>query len=195
MAGVAPFCGPKTALAPVGPLSGFVTSLATTILLVSRMLPFLVVAPFAGVFADRYSRKHIMIAADLFRALAALGYLIVGTRGPVWAVFICSALLSSFGTFFEAAKNGALPNLVTGHELLTANVLMFSTRFLQFTLGSALGGLTAARFGYGEAAITSNLMSASMGAAISTRLRRQLTSVAAAGLLLRGSISRGTGLM
>ena len=59
-------------------LSG--SSLATTILLVSRMLPFLVVAPFAGVFADRYSRKHIMIAADLFRALAALGYLVVGTR-------------------------------------------------------------------------------------------------------------------
>jgi MFS family permease len=136
-------------------LSG--TSLATTILLVSRLLPFLVVAPFAGVIADRYSRKHIMIASDVFRALAALGYLIVGTRGPVWMVFVCSALLSSFGTFFEAAKNGALPNLVTGHELLTANVLMFSTRFLQFTLGSALGGLTAARFGYDVAFIVNSI--------------------------------------
>jgi hypothetical protein len=72
-------------------------------------------------------------------------------------VFIRSALLSSFGTFFEAAKNGALPNLVTGHELLTANVLMFSTRFLQFTLGSALGGLTAARFGYDVAFIVNSI--------------------------------------
>src|SRR5947209_18249974 len=31
---------------------------ATTGLLVARLLPFLLVAPIAGVFVDRYSRKH-----------------------------------------------------------------------------------------------------------------------------------------
>ena len=42
-------------------------------------------------------------------------------------------------------------------ELLTANVMMVSLRFLQFTLGSALGGLTAAQFGYNVAFVVNSL--------------------------------------
>jgi MFS family permease len=98
-----------------------------------------------------------MIAADLLRALAALGYLTIGARGPIWVIYACSMAMSSFSMFFDAAKNAAMPNLVTPRELLTANVLMFSTRFLQFTLGAALGGLTAAHFGYEAAFIVNSL--------------------------------------
>ncbi|HXG94782.1 MAG TPA: MFS transporter [Blastocatellia bacterium] len=122
--------------------------LATTALLVARLLPFLMVAPFAGVFVDRLSRKRIMIATDIIRAAVALLYLAAAAAGSVWAVCLCSALMSSLAVFFEAAKNAAMPNLVAPRELLTANILMYSTRFLQFTLGAALGGVTAARFGY-----------------------------------------------
>ena len=48
------------------------SSLVTTALLVARLLPFLFVAPLAGVFVDRRSRKQILIAADLLRAAVAL---------------------------------------------------------------------------------------------------------------------------
>lgn len=137
-------------------LSG--SAMSTTTLLVARLLPFLLVAPVAGVFVDRRSRKRILIAADIARALLALGYLTVGTTGPIWVVYLCAGLTSSCTTFFEAAKNSAMPNLVQPKDLLTANVLMFSTRFLQLTLGAALGGVTAARFGY-DAAFVVNAMS------------------------------------
>lgn len=136
-------------------LSG--TPMATTGLLVARLLPFLLVAPIAGVFVDKHSRKRILIATDVLRALLVLGYLLVGARGPIWLIYLCAALTSSCTTFFEAAKNAALPNLVRPHELLTANVLMFSTRFLQFTVGAALGGVTAARLGYSAAFIVNSL--------------------------------------
>src|SRR6185369_13790201 len=116
--------------------------LATTALLVARLLPFLLVAPIAGVLVDRLSRKRIMIAADLLRALVAIVYVAAGALGSVKLVIICSVLMSSLTMFFEAAKNAVIPSIVTPRELLTANVLMFSTRFLQYTLGSALGGLT-----------------------------------------------------
>ena len=98
-----------------------------------------------------------MIASDLLRAAVALGYLVAAWAGSVWGVVACSALMSSLTMFFEAAKNAALPNMVTPRELLTANVMMFSTRFLQFTLGVALGGLTAAQFGYNVAFIINSL--------------------------------------
>lgn len=136
-------------------LSG--SALVTTALLVARLLPFLLVAPIAGVFADRGSRKRIMIAADLMRALIAGAYVFAGLIGSAWLVVACSALMASLTMFFEAAKNASIPNLVTPRELLTANVLMFSTRFLQYTLGSAIGGLTAAQFGYNTAFVVNAL--------------------------------------
>jgi MFS family permease len=136
-------------------LSG--TALTTTALLVARLIPFLLVAPIAGVLADRCSRKHIMIVADLLRAVIAVVFVIAGLIGSVWLVVACSALMASLTMFFEAAKNASIPNLVTPRELLTANVLMFSTRFLQYTLGSAIGGLTAAQFGYDTAFIVNAL--------------------------------------
>jgi hypothetical protein len=63
----------------------------------------------------------------------------------------------SLTMFFDAAKNAATPNIVTSKELLTANVLMLSNRFLQYTLGVALGGLVAARFGYTTAFVVNSL--------------------------------------
>src|SRR5262249_14309616 len=125
--------------------------LSTVALLSARLLPFLVFAPFAGVLVDRFSRKRILISSDLLRALVALGYLAVRSPAQLWIVYACGAAMSSFSVFFEGAKNAALPNLVGPREMLTANVMMYSTRFLQFALGSALGGVTAARFGYDAA--------------------------------------------
>ncbi|HXG66691.1 MAG TPA: MFS transporter [Blastocatellia bacterium] len=136
-------------------LSG--SPLATTALLVARVLPFLLVAPAAGVLVDRLSRKRILIVADLLRAVVALSYIAAGALGSVWMVVACAALNSSLTMFFEAAKNASIPNMVTQRELLTANVLMFSTRFLHFMLGSALGGLTAAQFGYNAAFVVNSL--------------------------------------
>jgi len=136
-------------------LSG--TPMSTTVLLMARLLPFLFVAPVAGVFVDRRSRKRILIAADIARAVVSLGYLTVGSTSSIWIVYLCAGLTSSCSTFFEAGKNAAMPNMVTPRELLSANVLMFSTRFLQLTLGAALGGVTAARFGYDAAFIVNSL--------------------------------------
>jgi MFS family permease len=130
---------------------------AATALMAGRMLPFLLVAPFAGVFADRLSRKRIMISTDLIRAVLALVYLFAMATRSVWLVVVGSFVMASLSMFFDAAKNAAIPNLVTSRELLTANVMMLSTRFLQYTLGAALGGLTAAQFGYTTAFIVNSL--------------------------------------
>ncbi len=125
----------------------------TTALLVSRLLPVLLFGPLAGVVVDRHDRKRILIAADLIRSLIALGFLTVAAGAPVWVAILCSGLMSAGNTFFDAAKNATIANMVTRKEMLTANVLIFSTRFLQLTLGAALGGVTAAKFGYNAAFI------------------------------------------
>ena len=130
----------------------------TTILLIVRLVPFTLVAPLAGAFVDRWSRRSVMIATDLLRVLVALGFLFVRRPEDLWVAYLCTALLSFFGAFFEAAKNAAVPNITGERDLLAGNALMFSSRFLLMSLGAALGGWTSAHVGY-QAAFVINAIS------------------------------------
>lgn len=131
---------------------------ATTIMLLARLVPFTVFAPLAGAFVDRWSRRTVMIATDIARVIVALGFLLVREPGDLWIAYVCTAFLSFFGTFFEAAKNAAVPNITGERDLLAGNALMFSSRFLLMSLGAALGGWTAANVGY-QAAFLINALS------------------------------------
>lgn len=130
----------------------------TTVLLISRLVPFTLFAPLAGAFVDRWSRRRVMIATDLLRAVVALGFLFVRSPGDLLIAYVCTALLSAFGAFFEAAKNAAVPNITGERDLLAGNALMFSSRFLLMSVGAALGGWTAAHVGY-QAAFIINAVS------------------------------------
>jgi MFS family permease len=125
----------------------------TTIVLISRLVPFTLFAPLAGAFVDRWSRRRVMIATDILRVVIALGFLLVRRPQDLWIAYVCTALLSFFGAFFEAAKNAAVPNITGDRDLLAGNALMFSSRFLLMSLGAALGGWTTAHVGYHAAFI------------------------------------------
>jgi MFS family permease len=131
---------------------------ATTIILLCRLIPFTLVAPLAGAFVDRRSRRIVMIVTDLARVVVALGFLLVTRPQDLWIAYTCTALLSVFGAFFEAAKNAAVPNITGDRDLLAGNALMFSSRFLLMSFGAALGGFTAAHAGY-RAAFVVNAVS------------------------------------
>lgn len=120
----------------------------TTIILIVRLVPFTLFAPLAGAFVDRWSRRTVMIVTDLLRVAIALGPLLVVSPQDLWIAYVCTGLLSFVGTFFEAAKNAAVPNITGERDLLAGNALMFSSRFLLMSLGAALGGWTAAKVGY-----------------------------------------------
>jgi MFS family permease len=126
---------------------------ATTIVLLCRLVPFTLFAPLAGAFVDRRSRRVVMIVTDIARVIVALGFLLVRRPQDLWIAYTCTVLLSLFGTFFEAAKNAAVPNITGERDLLAGNALMFSSRFLLMSFGAALGGFTAANVGYKAAFI------------------------------------------
>jgi MFS family permease len=125
----------------------------TTLILIFRLVPFTLFAPLAGAFVDRWSRRTVMIVTDLLRVAVALGFLFVRSEKDLWIAYLCTALLSVFGTFFEAAKNASVPNITGEQNLLAGNALMFSSRFLLMSVGAALGGWTAAHVGYKAAFI------------------------------------------
>jgi MFS family permease len=121
---------------------------AAGIFFVARLLPFALMSPIAGTFVDRFSRRTVMIATDVTRAIVALSFLLVHDANQLWIAYLATVVLHTTGAFFEGAKNAATPNLTGKEGLLAGTALMFSTRFLLMAIGSALGGWASAEFGY-----------------------------------------------
>lgn len=131
---------------------------AAGILFVCRLLPFALFSPIAGTFVDRFSRRTVMLVSDLSRVGIALLFLFVNSPETLWIAYLGTVLLSTFGAFFDGAKNAATPNLTGKEGILAGTALMFSTRFLLMAVGSALGGWASAAFGY-QAAFVINAAS------------------------------------
>jgi MFS family permease len=131
---------------------------ATAILVILRMMPFALFAPLAGAFVDRWPRRAVMLASDAARAVLALGFIFVRDAGDIWIAYACTVLSTLLAAFFEAARNAAMPNVVGDRGLLAGNALMFSSRFLLMSVGSALGGTATFWLGY-EVAFVVNALS------------------------------------
>ena len=123
------------------------SGLAIGSLFVVRMLAPFVVAPFAGVIADRYNRKHILIGSDIVRGIIVLGFLLVQRPEDVWLLYTLTALQLGLGGFFYPAKNAILPDLVRPEELGAANAISAATWSTMLAIGAALGGLVAGLWG------------------------------------------------
>ncbi len=116
-------------------------------LFVIRMLAQFVATPFAGVAADRYNRKHLLILADLGRALAVAGFLLVREPGQVWLLYVLTAIQLALSGFFYPARNAILPDIVSRRELGAANALSSATWSVMLAFGAALGGIVAGQWG------------------------------------------------
>lgn len=122
--------------------------LAIAVYAIARHLPLFLFGPIAGVVVDRVDRRRVMIAADIMRALLALGFLFADRTQSLALIYAVGASLFAVSSFFNAAKRATVPNLVRGtEELLAANSLSASTTAATIAIGSALGGVTATFLG------------------------------------------------
>lgn len=130
---------------------------AASLLLVVQTAPFFLLSPIAGVVADRFDRRRVMIGVDLLRVGAALSLLLADDTGTLWIAFAATAGIAAGGAFFEPASAAALPNLVSRDELPHANVLMGSAWGTMLAVGAAAGGLVAALLGRDAAFVIDGL--------------------------------------
>lgn len=133
------------------------SSRSVALIMVARFLPSVVMGPLSGVVADRFSRRTIMITADLLRAVVVLGFLFVRRPDQMWLVYVLTVLQLAFSTFFEPAKTAAIPSIVSTRELLPANAIAAVTWSVMLTLGAAIGGFVAGIFGTNAAFLLDSL--------------------------------------
>jgi MFS family permease len=124
------------------------TGAAVGAVMIARVLPAVLAGPVAGVALDRMDRRRIMLASDLLRAAVALGHVALLYYRAPWLMYLLSGLLMFASPFFTSGRSAILPRITTREELHTANALTQTTSWLTLAIGTMLGGLSTAKFGY-----------------------------------------------
>jgi MFS family permease len=107
-------------------------------------LPFLLFGLIAGVWADRYRRKRMMIISDVARAalLVAVPLAFVAKALTIYLLYSVTFLTGVFTVFFDIAYQSYLPVLVDRDQLVDANGKMEASRAAAQVVGPSLAGGT-----------------------------------------------------
>jgi MFS family permease len=127
--------------------------------------------PVAGLIADRFDRRHVMVASDVAGAIVWT-ILLLG-NSPAWLLAL-GFLGSVVSQPFWIASRAAVPNLVAEDDLAWANgtiaVAGNTARVLGPVLGGAIAGLLSARYAYAANA-ASFIVSALLVLSVTTRFQ------------------------
>ncbi|CAN2170337.1 enterobactin exporter EntS [Candidatus Nanopelagicaceae bacterium] len=85
---------------------------------IARLLPAVFLGPIAGVIADRFDRRKLMVSADIIRTALYISIPIVHTYLWLYAAMI---LVECVTLFWSPAKEATVPNLVGKDKLESAN--------------------------------------------------------------------------
>lgn len=104
------------------------------------LVPYSLLAPFVGVFVDRWDRRRLMAITNLIRAALLLSL-------PLWAgvlsgdapLFVAVLALQGLGRLFLATKGAVLPVVLHEHRLLRGNALSGGGGTVSAVAGGALG--------------------------------------------------------
>ncbi|MBS1877058.1 MAG: MFS transporter [Acidobacteria bacterium] len=125
--------------------------------MIARTVFALIAGPIAGVTLDRFDRKKIMLASDLFRAVVALGFVLILTHRQRWLLYVLSGLLMFASPFFTSGRSAILPRITTKEQLHTANALTQTTAWMTLSFGTLFGGVSTMQFGYEWAFVVNSL--------------------------------------
>lgn len=106
-------------------------------------------APWLALLADRWSRRQVMVSADLVRVAIFAGMTALAALGaPALPVFVLAVSSTAVSSAFQPAQAALLPSLVESPEELTsANLVLNTVASLGMFGGPALGGILLALSG------------------------------------------------
>jgi MFS family permease len=92
-------------------------------------LPALFFGLHGGIAADRWSRRRLMIGADVVRAATLAPVAIAGLAGslPLWGLVVAAFLLEAATSYFAPAYGATIPTLVERENVQSANALVQAT--------------------------------------------------------------------
>lgn len=117
---------------------------AVSFVILAFSLPSVIFGPIAGAVADRVSRRNVMVAVNVVRALLVVFFLLPQPTWPVQvslaAYYALAFLFGAAGQFFMPAQGASIPALVPREQLTAANALFNLTFTATQLLGFAILG-------------------------------------------------------
>ena len=125
------------------------STLAMGATLIVYMSPALLFGLFAGVFADRYNKRKILIISDLIRGLILLTVPLLAVTNTLnlFIILAVTFILSSIAVFFNPTANAILPHIVLKKHIINANSSLSTSTQIAGIIGPAVGGVLVAGFG------------------------------------------------
>lgn len=112
-----------------------------------RVLPYLLLSPFAGRLADRWSKKRLLILTDLCRLPFALSFLFVRSEADVWILFVGMVVLASGEAFYQPVRKSMIAQIVEKKDILEVNGREQALLGIVLIGGSITGGIVSYLFG------------------------------------------------
>jgi len=103
-------------------------------------LPFILFSHLAGVIADKYPKKNVVIFSKFLEALAVLLGIYALLNVHFILLLVVIVLLALQSTLFGPALNGSIPEIFEAHELPKANALVKTASTLAILLGIVAAG-------------------------------------------------------
>ena len=121
--------------------------LAIAGVLASRSFSLALFTPFTGMLADRFSRRGLMVLANVLSFGILIVVLLTGVLEGLVSVYALAVIIVAARAVHDPAEYAYLPNICNENELLTANALASGGWSVALGVGAAIGGLTIAEFG------------------------------------------------
>ena len=151
--------------------SGIAVGIATAL----QFIPFLIITPWAGVLADRFSRRTLMITAHIGLTTAALVLLLAVLAGfaNLAVVFTLAALTGVMASLDQPARQAMVGELVGEDHLVNAVALNSVAFNLARISGPALAGILIAGTGTPVVVgVIAAMFAVALGALTSLRVMR-----------------------
>ena len=120
---------PQQAADPIGVAAGFAVLL----------LPYSLVGPFAGVWLDRWSRRQVLMVANVVRAVlvaVVAGLILAGVDGP--GFYVAGLMVFSVNRFILSALSAGLPHTTDEPSLVSANALSTTSGAVAAVVGGGV---------------------------------------------------------
>jgi len=114
----------------------------------AALLPMILLTPLAGVLADRYDRRLLMVLGDSISGLGLILLLALMLSGhiQVWQICLCVGFSSAFSSLLDPAYKATLTDLLSEDEYAKASGMMGIASSSKFLISPILGGLILAYY-------------------------------------------------
>lgn len=116
-----------------------------------QFLPFLLVAPFGGLLADRFDKRKVLLFTNTFMGLVGLtlGILTLTGLAEIWHVYVLAFLLGVGTALDNPARQSFVSELVEGDDLTNAVALNSASFNAARLIGPGVAGILISLIGTG----------------------------------------------